>query len=284
LMLKPYLQNASDQKEQNKAYYRMAGAYVLYRDNSRYAKFQINEARAWVTYKQNRFDMVLTGYSSDQKKTKKPMLLLASAQNQAIKNLEFKLLNNRYSTPYNTAVNLKIKDLALDGLQSDILHLQKANSDILATADLDLENDTVTADGDIYFDDMQLSAKDSKELTAALSVVDDLDLSIQAKLSQNDTDVDISSQSAAKISRLVAQKYIEDKTGLSRQNLQNELQEKMKIGMLEDDYAQVSKYLSVMQNTKQSTDKLLQTLIKELKQKQQERVNSKAKDMLKGLF
>ncbi|MGM0533919.1 MAG: TIGR03545 family protein [Campylobacterota bacterium] len=283
LKAKPYLQSAPAQKEQNRAYYRMAGQNVLYKDTSAYARVQIDSAKASGVYEDTGFNLVLTGYSSDQHKTRKPMLLLASAQSQKVQNLEFKLLNNRFEKPYKTTADLKVEKLGLKGYESSKLLLKEAQSDILADAQFDLDSDRVTASADVYFEEVSLQAKASEELSNALSVIDDFDLRINADLGREDKNVDITSQSAQKISRLIAQEYIKEKSGL-KQKLQAGIAEKMGAGDLQKEYAQVSKYLSTMQERKQSSDKLLETLTKQLKDKQKEGVNSKIQDKMKELF
>jgi uncharacterized protein (TIGR03545 family) len=252
LKVKPYLQSdAPKTQEEQTAYYRSLGEYIIYKDISPYPRVYIQEGKFDVTYENNALDVLLTNYSTNQHKTQKPMLLIATGKNENFDKLEAKLLNDSFSSDQKTRVNFYLQNLNNVAFSGDSLELKDALIDVELQSDISLANDTLQTDAFIDLKNVSLSSSSSPAMASALGQIKSFDLSVDSFIAAEGSKLSIDSNSKEKFTRILASSMIQSQTGFDG-DLETALFSKLNLPSLRQDQSQIDSILQSLSSEKES--------------------------------
>jgi uncharacterized protein (TIGR03545 family)/uncharacterized protein (TIGR03546 family) len=282
LKVKPYLQSdAPKTQEEQTAYYRSLGEYIIYKDISPYPRVYIQEGKFDVTYENNALDVLLTNYSTNQHKTQKPMLLIATGKNENFDKLEAKLLNDSFSSDQKTRVNFYLQNLNNVAFSGDSLELKDALIDVELQSDISLANDTLQTDAFIDLKNVSLSSSSSPAMASALGQIKSFDLSVDSFIAAEGSKLSIDSNSKEKFTRILASSMIQSQTGFDG-DLETALFSKLNLPSLRQDQSQIDSILQSLSSEKESFTDMSSVLTQSFSKSQ--KGGSGVEGLMKSLF
>jgi|GEM_PF-425162 len=282
LKVKPYLQSdAPKAQEEKTTYYRNLGEYIIYKDISPYPRVYIQEGKFDVTYENNALDVLLTNYSTNQHKTQKPMLLIATGKNENFDKLEAKLLNDSFSADQKTRVNFYLQNLKNIALASDSLALENAAIDVELQSDVSLASDTLQTDAYIDLKNVSLSSSASPAVSKALGQIKSFDLSIDSFIAAQGSKLSIDSNSKEKFTRILASTMMASQTGFDG-DLEGALFRKLNLSSLRQDQSQIDSILKSLSSEKESFTDMSSILTQSFSKSQ--KGGSGVEGLMKSLF
>jgi uncharacterized protein (TIGR03545 family)/uncharacterized protein (TIGR03546 family) len=282
LKVKPYLQSdAPKAQEEKTTYYRNLGEYIIYKDVSPYPRVYIQEGKFDVTYENNALDVLLTNYSTNQHKTQKPMLLIATGKNENFDKLEAKLLNDSFSADQKTRVNFYLQNLKNIAFASDSLALENAAIDVELQSDVSLASDTLQTDAYIDLKNVSLSSSASPAVSKALGQIKSFDLSIDSFIAAQGSKLSIDSNSKEKFTRILASTMMASQTGFDG-DLEGALFSKLNLSSLRQDQSQIDSILKSLSSEKESFTDMSSILTQSFSKSQ--KGGSGVEGLMKSLF
>lgn len=284
LKIKPYLQSDAPKKQtQEQVYYRDIGRFVIYKDNSPYSRVVIKNAKLNVSYQQNSFDGVLTNYATDQNKTQKPMLLVATGKNPRYEKLEMRFLHNQITQQEQTKLNLLVSKYRLDEFSSKQVVLHEGLADLSLESDIDLASDAIVSDIYLDFSDVSLSSTVSQHLSNALGAINSFDMLIAATIGPKDSQISIRSDASKKFAKLMATELLKSQSEYVKK-LEDGLYDKLNLQDLQSDKTSLSSKLSTLADDKDGLSDLSSQLAKSFTQAQKGGAKEKVEGLMQKFF
>ncbi len=283
--IKPYMQSAPDPKDQTreKSYYRDRGEYILYEDRSRYPRIHIEQAKADATYDAMPFDAILTNYSTNQHKTGKPALLIATAQGERVQGVELKVMNNQLLQKPRADLNLKVDKYRFNDENERAIGMKQGAVDLQLEGSMLFQSDSVRISGYCNVEDANLYAANSPQLHRALQGIKSFDMRINGRIDGKKSELSISSDMSKKLSNLLAQS-VSGQTAQFRQKLQAGIREKMDMKGLKKEKGQTQTLLQTLGAKQDSLQGLSSQLTRSFTKAQPSGGGEEVKGILKGLF
>ncbi len=175
-MLKPYLNEKAAEEPQERTPPRGEGRWIKYANLSTTPELVIKSAQVNLLFEDDRLDVNVKGFSSNQKLYGKPMVLTADAKGKAYEHISANIVDNRVGDRDKLSFDVNAKGVKTAEVQVQAMSMEKISSN--AKFKGEIVDRVISARSDINVEDVRLQMPSQKLMNDLLSGISKFNVNI----------------------------------------------------------------------------------------------------------